>query len=61
MQEHWEAEASNGDVAGVLLTHKVEAPWDKETNGAMPHQFGGGFQDLEEVFEISICGVVYPY
>ena len=39
------------------------APWDEETDLSMPPQFGGGFQelaDLAEVSDISGCGVAYP-
>ena len=49
LQEKGGEEASHGDVASVWLTHKVEAPWDEETNKAMTYQFGGGFQELAEV------------
>ena len=31
-QEQGEAEASHVNVTGVLLTHKVGAPWDKDTD-----------------------------
>ena len=49
LQEQGGAESSHGDVAGVLFTHKVGVPWDVETYWAMPHQFGGGLQELAEV------------
>ena len=49
MQEQGGAEDSHGDVAGVILTHKVGAPWDEETDWEMSHQSGGGIQELAEV------------
>ena len=60
MQEQGEAEESQGNVSGVRLTHRVGGPWDKETDWLMPHQFGGRFQELVEVSEISGCGVACP-
>ena len=59
-KEKVEAEAFHGNVPGVRLTHKVEAPWDEDTGWAITRQFGGVFQELAEVSEISSCVVAYP-
>ena len=60
LHEQGGAESSHGNVEGVWLTHKVGAPWDEETGRDMPHQFGGGFQGLVEVLEVSSYIVSYP-
>ena len=54
-----EAYSSHGDVAGVRLNHKVGGPWDEENDRVMPKIFGGGFQELAEVSEISSCVLAY--
>ena len=46
MKEKGEAEAPHHDVSGVQFTPKLGLPWDKETDREMPHQFGGGLQEL---------------
>ena len=46
-------------MAGVQLTHKVGASWDEDTDRAMPHQFGGLFQEVAELLDILSCGVSY--
>ena len=60
LHDQGEAVASHGNVAGVWLTHKVGATWDEDTDRVMPHQFGGGFQELAEISEVSSCRVAYP-
>ena len=59
LNEQGEAEAIYVHVTGVWLTHKVGEPWDDDTYRAMPYQFGGGFQELAEVLEVSSCGLAY--
>ena len=60
MHEQGKSEAPHGDVAGIWLTYKVWAPWDEYTDREISYQFGGGFQDLADVSEVSSCGVAYP-
>ena len=59
LQEQGGAEASRGNVSGILLNQKVGSPFDEETDWEMLHQFSGGFQELVEVSEIS--SYVVPY
>ena len=61
LQDQGGAEASRGDVSGILLNQKVGSPLDEETDRAMLHQFSGRFQELVEVSEISSYVVPYIY
>ena len=44
LQDQGGAEASRGNVSGILLNPKVGSHFDEDTDRAMLHQFSGGFQ-----------------